>query len=114
MLDLFNIMADGCEGLKPIIAILKIVLNIVQIAIPILLILFGTLDLGKAVISNDEKEIKGAISKLIKRALMALAVFFVVFFVKLVFSWIGRASTAGDNDNIQEYNWWSCWDETTV
>ena len=113
MLNLFNIM-EGCEGLEPIIAILKIVLNIIQIAIPILLILFGTLDLGKAVISNDEKEIKGAISKLIKRALMALAVFFVVFFVKLVFSWIGRASKAGDDSNIQEYNWWSCWDETTV
>lgn len=114
MLNLFNIMADACEGLRPIIAILKIVLNIIQIAIPILLILFGTLDLGKAVISNDEKEIKGAISKLIKRALMALAVFFVVFFVKLIFGWIARANKADDGGDISEYNWWTCWDDTNV
>ncbi len=114
MLNLFNIMAADCEGLRPIIAILKIVLNIIQIAIPILLILFGTLDLGKAVISNDEKEIKGAISKLIKRALMALAVFFVVFFVKLIFGWIARANKADDGGDISGYNWWTCWDDTNV
>ena len=114
MLNLFNIM-DACEGLGPIVAILKIVLNIIQIAIPILLILFGTLDLGKAVISNDEKEIKGAISKLIKRALMALAVFFVVFFVKLIFSWIARAQTNSENgSDIKESDWWTCWIETNV
>ncbi len=113
MLNLFNIM-DGCEGLGPIVAIVKTVFNIIQIAIPILLILFGTLDLGKAVMSNDEKEIKGAISKLIKRALMALAVFFVVFFVKLIFSWLAKANSAqkdGNDVDIKESSWWDCWNE---
>ena len=36
-----------CDALKPIIAILKAVLTIVQIIIPILLIVLGTIDLGK-------------------------------------------------------------------
>ena len=114
MLNLFNIM-DGCEGLGPIVAIVKTVFNIIQIAIPILLILFGTLDLGKAVMSNDEKEIKGAISKLIKRALMALAVFFVVFFVRLIFGWLAKANSAnkGNASDVQitSSSWWDCWRE---
>lgn len=114
MLNLFNIM-DGCEGLEPVVAILKIVLNIIQIAIPILLILFGTLDLGKAVISNDDKEIKGATTKLVKRALMALAVFFVVFLVKLVFNWIGKVNNVSDEAGaIKSSGWWTCWDTTQV
>ena len=104
-------VADGCAGVKPIVAIIKQgVFPIIQIGIPILLILFGSIDLGKAVISQDDKEIKGATGKLIKRALMALAVFFVVYFVHLVFSWIGTARVndgTGISDN--EFDWFTCW-----
>ena len=49
-----------CENseLLSIIGILKTVLKIMQIGIPVLLIIFGTIDLGKAVMAGDEKEIK--------------------------------------------------------
>ena len=113
MLDLFQIM-DACAGIGPVVAIIKNGLfPIIQIGIPILLILFGTLDLGKAVIGNDDKAIKTATSMLIKRALMALAVFFVVFLVNLVFGWLGKAQTANGTDGpeIKEANWFTCWDE---
>lgn len=107
-------MNDACAGIGPIVAIIKNgVFPIIQIGIPILLILFGTIDLGKAVISNDDKEIKGATGKLIKRAIMALAVFFVVFFVRLVFSWIGKAQAANNTETpIVESNWFECWNIT--
>ena len=52
-------------------------LPIIQIGIPIILIVMGSVDLGKAVLSSDDKEIKGATTKLIKRAIAAVAVFFV-------------------------------------
>ena len=45
--------------LLTIIGIAKKVLVILQIAIPIALLIFGTMDLGKAVMAGDEKEIKG-------------------------------------------------------
>ena len=59
MLDLFQIM-DNCGGIGPVVSLIKNgVFPIIQIGIPILLILMGTVDLGKAVMSNDDKEIKG-------------------------------------------------------
>ena len=109
MLDLFQIM-DQCGGLLPIVKLIRNgIFPIIQIGIPIILILMGTIDLGKAVMSHDDKEIKGATSKLIKRAIMAVAVFFVVLIVKVVFGWLGTT----DDDNIEGHSndWWACWEE---
>ena len=59
MANLFQIGAiDSCGGLLPIVKVIrKGLFPIIQLGIPILLILLGTIDLGKAVISSDEKEI---------------------------------------------------------
>lgn len=107
MLDLFQIAANldkVCGGLLPIVKMLRHVLNIVQIFIPILLILFGTIDLGKAVISSDEKEIKAAQSRLIKRCIYAAAVFFVVLLVKVVMNIVASSGETGTK------NWSNCWE----
>ena len=110
MLDLFQIMDDVCGGLKPIVQFIKHgVFPVIQIGIPILLILMGTIDLGKAVISNDDKEIKGATGKLVKRAIMAIAVFFVVTLVRVVFGWLSNVDDVGEQES-----WWNCWNTATV
>ena len=94
MLNLFQIgvvgsINDNCGGLGPIVRIIKKgVFPIVQIGIPILLIVFGTIDLGKAVISSDEKEVKQAQSRLIKRCIYAILVFFIVTIVSLLFTMV--------------------------
>ena len=113
MLDLFqigvnvNAMDDGCGGLSSIVKIIKRgVFPIVQIGIPILLIVFGTIDLGKAVISSDDKAVKEAQSKLIKRCIYAILVFFIVTLVNLVFSMVG--TIAGD-DAPGLQSWSACW-----
>ena len=114
MLDLFQIMAaEDCAGLAPVVALIKNgVFPIVQIGIPILLVVFGTLDLGKAVMSNDEKEIKGATSKLIKRAIMAVAVFFVTTIVTLVMGWLTTGILGEEGKGVGPGNNWSkCWQD---
>jgi len=113
-MDLFQIMADSCEGLRPIIQFLKLgVLPIIQIGIPILLILMGTIDLGKAVLSSDDKEIKGATSKLIKRAIAAVAVFFVATIVTLVMGMFGKTDIANQDDQGGTASWADCWNEVS-
>ena len=110
MTNLFQIMADvpGCAGIGPIVQFIKNgVFPVIQIGIPILLILMGTIDLGKAVMSNDDKEIKGATGKLIKRAIAAVAVFFVVTLVSVVFGWLGKTDSSDVNANSGD--WWTCW-----
>ena len=47
-----------CGGLLPIVTVIVSVMKIVVIIIPIALIVYGTIDLGKAVIASDEKEVK--------------------------------------------------------
>lgn len=65
------------------------VLYVFKIAIPLLLIIFGMIDLGKAVIASDDKEIKNATTKLMKRAIAAVVIFFIPNLVSFIFSIVG-------------------------
>lgn len=106
MLDLVQIL-DYCDDLRPIILFIKGILQIIQIGIPIILIVMGSIDLGKAVLSSDDKEIKGATSKLIKRAIAAIAVFFVATIVSLL---MNLFANTGADDNIKgTQDWRDCW-----
>lgn len=102
-----NVLDQPCGGLDPVVRIIKKgVFPIVQIGIPILLIVFGTIDLGKAVISSDEKEVKQAQSRLIKRCIYAAAIFFIVTLVTLVMSLV---ATGADNNSGDTAGWAECW-----
>lgn len=105
MLDLFQIGAiDSCNGLLPLVKVIKKGLfPIVQLGIPILLIVLGTFDLGKAVISSEEKEVKAAQSRLLKRFLYAALVFFVATIVSVLMSIV---SQGGEGDTT---SWENCW-----
>ena len=61
----------------------KVVLAI-EIIVPILLVIFGMIDLGKAIIAQKEDDIKKGQQTFIKRLITAALVFLVVFVVKLV------------------------------
>lgn len=97
---------SSCYGLQPIITLIKVLLNILQIVVPILLIVWGSLDLGKAVMANDDKEIKGATGKLIKRAIAAVIVFFIPWLVSLIMNIVAKNSdgAAGSATSFAE-----CW-----
>ena len=99
---------DECKGLTPFVRIIKHgIFPIVQIGIPIILIVMGTIDLGKAVISSDEKEIKAAQSRLIKRCIYAVVIFFIVTLVSLLMNLVA----VGDRDNADgsSSKWSDCW-----
>lgn len=98
-----------CSALMPLIKLIKNgVIPLIQLGIPIILILLGMLDLGKAVVASKEDEIKNAQKLLVKRAVYAIAIFFVVLIVQVVF---GLLSSAGDDYGEQGKTWQSCWNE---
>ncbi len=107
-MEMFQIL-DACEGLGPIVAVVKGLFNIIKIGVPIILIIMGSIDLGRAVISSDDKEIKGATSKLIKRAIAAVAVFFAVTIVDVVMGLVAKGETDGDGANSS--SWSACWQQ---
>ena len=66
--------------------------TIFKIVVPILLVIFGMVDLGKAVVASKEDEIKKGQQILIKRAITALVIFFVVQIVQILVTFVS------DND----------------
>ena len=115
MLNLFQLLDnvdvnDGCGGLLNVVKFVKLgVFPIIQIGIPIILIVMGSIDLGKAVLSSDDKEIKAAQSRLLKRVIAAVAVFFVVTIVSLVMGLFGKAGISGTESGTNTTDWWTCW-----
>ena len=105
-MDLFllGVVDDGCNGLSSIIKLIYTVLKVFWILIPIALIVFGTIDLGKAVIASDEKEVKAAQTRLIKRFIYAALVFFVPILVDAVMNLVASSDTGADTST-----WSSCW-----
>lgn len=63
---------------------------IIKIVVPILLIIFGMLDLGKSVMASKEDEIKKGQQTFIKRVIAAVIVFFVIQIVQLIVGFISN------------------------
>ena len=100
---------DMCDNLAPLIRLIKDgIITLIQIGIPIILIILGMLDLGKAVMASKEDEIKSAQKLLIKRCIYAVAIFFVVLIVQVVFGLL--ASTGDDDISSTSTSWVTCWD----
>lgn len=76
--------------------IVHMIVLIIKIAVPIGLIIFGMMDLGKAVMASKEDEIKKAQQLFIKRIIAAVLVFFVVSIVQLTFSLLNSADESED------------------
>ena len=102
-MDLFSILEGvytGCYDLNipgKLINVVYTIILVLKFGIPVLLIIFGMLDLGKAVIASKEDEIKKGQQMFIKRLIAAVIVFFVVAVVELVV-------TLASGDEMKEAN----------
>lgn len=94
-MDLFLTMAvvgaeEGfCSSTANIWQIVGYVLLVFKIVIPLLLIVFGMIDLGKAVIASKEDEIKKATGSLVRRAIAAIVIFLLPTLISFIMTAIG-------------------------
>ena len=72
-----------------IVGIIRFVYNAVKIGVPIILIVVGMFDMGKAITQQKEDEIKKAQSLLVKKAVAAVIVFLMFAFVQLILNIAG-------------------------
>ncbi|MDE5539285.1 MAG: hypothetical protein K2J20_02220 [Bacilli bacterium] len=77
-----------CSGLLPVWQIVGWILTIFKIVIPIIIIIFGMIDLGKAVVASKDDEIKKSIKSLAMRAVAGIVIFFIPTLVSLVFKMV--------------------------
>ena len=101
-------LVDYCGELAPVIRLVKSVVGLIQFGVPILLIVFGMIDLGKAVMSSKEDEMKKAQGTLLKRFIYAVAVFLVVTLVMFVMNLVSD-SQKGSKDKADTSSWLTCW-----
>ena len=102
---------DACGGLLPIVKVIVSVMKIVTIVIPIALIVYGTIDLGKAVIASEEKEVKAAQKRLIQRFIYAALVFFVPMLVGVVMNLVAQGAQDDNTVGSDSGSWVNCWDD---
>ncbi|HIR74025.1 TPA: hypothetical protein IAB95_00820 [Candidatus Ventrenecus avicola] len=88
-----------CATTANIWQVVGYVLLVFKIVIPILLIVFGMLDLGKAVIASKDDEIKKATKSLAMRAIAGVVIFFLPTIVGLVLGLISNFSSSGAADD---------------
>ena len=97
------VLKTFCDTTAGIWALIGKIINVVQIAIPVLIVLLGTIDLGKAVIGGDEKTIKEAQGTLIKRIIYGVVIFFMFIIVQAIFGLVAKNAV-----NSETSDCWKC------
>lgn len=85
----------GCEANLPGVVIdakipntVHTIIVVIKIAVPVLLVIFGMLDLFKGLTAQKEDEIKKGQNLFIKRLISAAIIFFVISIVQLMVSFV--------------------------
>ena len=87
-----NIYAKACPGIEKVDIddsiqdLVSLIIKIIWIAVPILLVVFGSIDLVKGITAQKEDEIKKGQQTFVKRLVAGIIVFFVIAVVKLIIS----------------------------
>ena len=86
---------QGCEAVIPGVIIdtkiantVHTIIVVIKIAVPVLLVIFGMLDLFKGLTAQKEDEIKKGQQLFIKRLISAAIIFFVISIVQLLVSFV--------------------------
>lgn len=87
-----------CEGIlgENVLDDIKTILLWIRIAVPILLIVLGTLDFGKAVLNDDAKALSKATSTFVKRVIAAILVFFAPIIIMLLINTVDKLAGGCD------------------
>lgn len=94
--DLNTVSCGEITGIpKGIPATTRVIYLFLQIGIPIILVVFGMMDMMKSITGQKEDEIKKGQQTLIKRLVSAALVFFVFAIVKMVASYLADNTSVG-------------------
>lgn len=85
-----KITISSCEdlfkGAEDLLDMIKSVITVVKIAIPLILIVLGTIDFAQAIFSSNEDGIKKAQSRFTKRVIIAVVIFLIPSILKALLS----------------------------
>ena len=85
----------GDERILNFMQIIGMIINVVKILVPIIIVVLGMVDFGKAVIANDDKAISKSASSLIRRLIAGIIIFFIP---TIVFALLNLAGVSDENN----------------
>lgn len=88
MAELVSTSEGFCAHTASIFQLLGTLLLIFKILIPVILIILCMIDLGRAVISSEDKQVKKSISTIVKRFILAVVIYFIPLIITVIFSFI--------------------------
>lgn len=93
MFEFLDSMKDVCDSESSLLFVLQIarwIIRIIQIAVPFVLIIFGSLDFFKAIVAGDEKEMKQKRKPFVQRVIAALVIILLPTLVNLIMKNIAK------------------------
>ena len=100
-----------CCNLQPFLNIIRMVIRLIQYSVPLLLLVLGTIDMVKAVASNDDKISKTSSQMFLKRLIYGVLIFLVPFLLRVILKMIDDNIIKNSND-VSATSWLSCWNYT--
>ncbi len=96
---LIGVEVNFCASTANIWQIVGYALLVFKIVIPIILIVFGMMDLGKAVVGSKDDDIKKAVKQLAMRAIAAVVIFFIPTLVSMILGLVSNFQSSGARDD---------------
>ena len=88
--------AEFCRNTASLWGLLGIAVTAIKVAIPIILIVMGMLDMGKAVTAGKDEEIKKSALTFLRRAIAAVLIFLTPTILILISNLIGAPESLQD------------------
>jgi large-conductance mechanosensitive channel len=114
-MEIFNILDTAnstlCEGVlipNELFNLSSTIVNLIKVAVPILLIIFGMLDFAKAIIAKKEDDVKKYQKAFVSRVISAVIVFLIIFIVQTVVNLISGVEDKTNSDGQTISDTWSC------
>ena len=102
-----------CDKMSSVVQIVGYILLIIKIAMPLVIIFYGILDFGKAVIAEKEDDIKKYAKRLIFRIIAGIAIFLIPNIILWIFTLNKDYETAREQASFEKCEEcfikpWSC------
>lgn len=106
-----------CGNLAPLLRLVGYVVTIFKIAIPLLLIVFGMLDIGKSVVASKPDEVTKNLKSFAMRCVGAVLIFFIPSIVGVVLDAVAATEKNSSTDKtnngdnaVDAKGWRCCWE----
>ena len=93
----------GCEGMKEVLGLIKIIYNLIRYATPIVLIILGSIDMLRAVMAGKEDDIKKNQKRFVSRLVLAVGIFLLLSVFELITNILDRSNVSDSKA------WYNCW-----